>query len=335
MTAATVTAPLRQEPIGTAPDVVHAFVASPQFADDQLCFSARDSGLWRSDDGGLSFDHVYAAPAPGRPVTATCLAFASDAASADGQTIFAGAAGVILRSHDGGRQWRAIELPPPAPLVTCLAISPAYEEDGVILAGTLEDGVLRSDDRGERWRRWNFGLLDLSVYCLAASPNYAANETLLAGTETALFRSENGGRSWRETAFPESAAPVLSLATDSDDTIWAGTERYGVWQSSDYGVTWVRADGGTVTGAVNQLVLAEHHILAVLPDTVLVTNEQGREWRPVLTDVAEGGEWPSGGIAALAAPWGIGSGATLLVQQRDGPVRRLRIGGNDVRREDQ
>ena len=318
-----------------APDVVHAFVASPRFADDQLCLSARDSGLWRSDDGGLSFDHVFAAPVSGGPVTATCLAFAPDAAGPNAQTIFAGAAGVILRSHDGGRRWRAIELPPPAPLVTCLVLSPAYEEDGVILAGTLEDGVLRSDDRGERWRRWNFGLLDLSVYCLAATLNYAANETLLAGAETALFRSENGGRSWRETAFPESAAPVLSLSTGPDDTIWAGTERHGVWQSSDQGATWRRADGGTVTGAANQLVLAEHRILAVLPDTVVVADDHGRDWRPMPTDLADGGEWPPGSIATLAAPWGIGPGATLLVQQRDGPVRRLRIGGNNVRREDQ
>lgn len=321
MTAATTTS---QEPVEMAPDVVHAFAASPRFVTDQLCLSARDSGLWRSDDGGVTFGHVYASPSPGRPVTATCLAFTPDFASSG--AVFAGAAGAILRSPDAGRQWRVIELPAPPPLVTCLAISPAYEEDGVILAGTLEDGVLRSDDRGERWRRWNFGLLDLTVYCLAASPAYATNETLLAGTETALFRSENGGRSWRETAFPERAAPVLALAIDEADTIWAGTEHHGLWRSPDHGTTWHRADQGIITGAVNQLVLADGRILAVLPDAMLIADQPGQDWRPALTGLGDGDGCPRGAIAGLAAPRGIGPAATLLVQQRDGLVRRLRIG---------
>lgn len=319
MTAAT--APLVHAPIGKAPDVVHAFAASPRFADDQLgfCLSARDSGLWRSTDGGLSFDHVHASPVPGRPVTATCLAFAPDFASS--QTAFAGAAGAILRSHDGGREWRAIELPAPPPLVTCVTISPAYEEDGVLLAGTLEDGVLRSDDRGERWRRWNFGLLDLTVYSLAISPAYATNETLVAGTETALFRSENGGRSWRETAFPEAAPPVLALAITPGDAIWAGTEHHGIWHSPDHGATWQRVDQGLITEPVNDLVLVDDRLLAVLPDAILVADQSENDWRPALTGLGDGG-----GIAGLAAPWGIGSETTLLIQQRDGPVRRLRIG---------
>lgn len=324
MTAATT---MTQEPVGTAPDVVHAFAASPRYADEPIYLSARDSGLWRSDDGGLSFDHVYASPVPGRPVTATCIAFAPNFASSG--IVFAGAAGAMLRSHDAGRRWRAIALPAPPPLVTCLTISPDYDEDGVILAGTLEDGVLRSDDRGERWRRWNFGLLDLTVYCLAASPGYATNETLLAGTETTLFRSENGGRSWRETAFPESAAPVLALAIGHDDTIWAGTEHHGIWQSSDHGATWRGSDQGFITGAVNELVLAEGFSLAVLPDMILVAGHPEWDWRPALTGLGDGGGCPRGAIAGLAAPSGIGPDATLLVQQRDGLVRRLRISDQD------
>ena len=36
----------------------------------------------------------------------------------------------------------------PAPLVTCLALSPGFAGDGCALAGTFEDGVFRSTDGG-------------------------------------------------------------------------------------------------------------------------------------------------------------------------------------------
>jgi hypothetical protein len=76
----------------------------------------------------------------------------------------------------------------------------------------MEDGVLRSWDRGISWAGWNFGLLDLNVYALAISPEFRADETLFVGVESGVFRSGNGGRAWRETAFPMEAGPVLSLA---------------------------------------------------------------------------------------------------------------------------
>lgn len=301
------------------PDVVHACEASPGFASDRVILSGRVSGLWRSDDGAASFRQVLAPASPGRLLTVTCVAFAPDFPR--DQTAIAGAAGAIARSSDGGGRWRLIGLPDPAPLVTCLAFSTAFEEDGVILAGTLEDGVLRSDDRGERWRRWNFGLLDFSVYCLAPSPGFGRNETIFAGTETALFKSENGGRSWRETPFPEPAPPILALAIDPRGEVWAGTERQGVWHSADNGETWRRSGAEVISDSVNQLVVGERRALAVLPDAIALAGPRGRDWGIAFADLGDGG-----GIAGVAVPHGIDAATKLIVQQRNGLVRELRIG---------
>jgi photosystem II stability/assembly factor-like uncharacterized protein len=301
------------------PDVVHTCVASPAFATDRVVLSGRDSGLWRSDDGADSFRQVLGPSSPGQLVTATCIAFAPDFPR--DQTVIAGIAGAVARSSDGGRRWRLVALPAPPPLVTCLAFSPAYEEDGVILAGTLEDGVLRSDDRGDHWRRWNFGLLDLSVYCLAPVPDFGTNETIFAGTETALFKSENGGRSWRETSFPEPAPPILALAINQRGEIWAGTERHGVWQSADNGETWRRSGADVITSPVNHLVLGERRALAVLPDAIAVADGHGRDWRIAFADLGD-----DGGVAGVAVPGEIDAATTLLVQLRTGLMRELRIG---------
>jgi photosystem II stability/assembly factor-like uncharacterized protein len=304
------------------PEVVHAFVASPSCARDGLCFSARETGLWRSRDGGATWHAAQPPPVAGRPATTTAIAFSPH--FADDRTLFAGAFGAILRSRDAGESWRAIPLPAPPPLVTCLAVLPAAAQDGVVLAGTIEDGVLRSADGGESWRRWNFGLLDRSVLALAISPGAAGDDLIFAGTETSLAVSENGGRSWTETPFREEAAPVLAHAVASGraGTIWAGTERTGLWQSSDRGQSWQRVDRGEIVDAVNAVILGSGAgeagvVLVALPEAALISRDDGWTWRTAIARSAAGG-----GIAAIAAPWGLGLGAPLLVGQRDGSVRR-------------
>lgn len=86
------------------------------------------------------------------------------------RSVFAGVAGGILRSIDGGHNWYIASLSSPPPFVLTLVVSPNFAHDGTLLAGTMEDGVFRWGDRGEYWAAWNFGLLDLNVLCMAISP---------------------------------------------------------------------------------------------------------------------------------------------------------------------
>ena len=312
-------------------DPLHALAVSPGVAVDGLCFAARQSGLYRSTDGGATWAPALgataAAPTRAPTPTATCVAFSPDFAG--DRTLFAGALGGVMRSRDGGRTWRVSVLPPPPPLVSGLVVSPAFAEDGVVVAGTVEDGILHSADRGETWRRWNFGLLDLSVLALAISPVFAADEALFAGTETGVFVSANGGRAWKETGFPDAAAPILALAVSSrfgeDGVVWAGTERHGLWRSADRGASWERVGGGMIDGAVNQIVLAsadavEDLLLVAQPEALLLSRDGGTTWAVV----AE--ERIGGGIASVAAPFGLVSGATLLLGRRDGSLTRVSLG---------
>jgi hypothetical protein len=110
-------------------------------------------------------------------------------------------------------------------------------QDGIVFAGTLEDGVLVSQDRGQSWVAWNFGLFELEIISLVLSPNFARDETVLIGTPSGLYYSYNGGRAWRELDFPSDAQPILSFAfaPNSLDTavVFAGTESAGLYQGID------------------------------------------------------------------------------------------------------
>ena len=146
-------------------DIVLALAASPAFAEDGVCFAARQSGLYRSEDGGHTWRFAYHSLTLDASLATTAVAV-SPAFTRDGG-VFAGAHGGVLRSSDRGDSWQVALFPEPPPLVSTLAISPAFDQDGTLFAGTLADGVFRSADRGSSWAAWNFGLLDLGVLALA------------------------------------------------------------------------------------------------------------------------------------------------------------------------
>lgn len=305
--------------------MVLGLAASPAFITDGVCFAARNSGLYRSDDGGQTWRNAYAEQAREEPWATPAVALSPDFAA--DRCVFAGAPGGVLRSLDGGQAWQMAVLATPPPFVTALAVSPAFARDGMLFAATLEDGVFCSTDRGSRWAAWNFGLLDLAVLALAISPNFAEDETLFAGTETGIFRSTNGGRAWREVAFPTELAPVLALAISpgfaGDGVLFAGTEEHGLWRSDDRGQTWAVMGQDMISGAIQAILLAPDFprtpTMAVLTGGGLYTSRDGgKSWARQLV-----GDEPDQTGTTMIAPRGLDAGGPLLIGFADGQVRRF------------
>lgn len=322
-------------------DMVYALAASPNFKQDGLCFVACRSGLYRSDDGGLSWQDAYTALQLEAPLSATAVALSPD--FEQDRTVFAGAPGGVLRSLDGGETWHIAPLPSPPPFVSALGISPHFAHDGALFAGSLEDGVFRCADRGRQWHAWNFGLLDLNILCLAISPTFAADDTLFVGTDSGIFRSSNGGRAWREVGpglvhlpqgeaasaspLPPDFAPVLSLALSphyaTDGILFAGTETQGLWYSEDRGHDWTRLGEEIITGAVNGIILGPEFptrpdVLIWVDESLFISRDRGRSWSEWSTHLAQ-----SSSISAVVAPQGLEAGAPLLLGLVGGAVLRI------------
>ena len=300
---------------------VYALAVSPAFEVDSVVFAAGDEGLFRSADGGATWQPAYASLQLDEPLPATAVAlsprFAID------NLVFAGAPGGVLRSADGGATWVASALPAPPPTVSALVVSPDFAQDGLVIAGTSDDGVFRSTDRGLNWQPWNFGLLDMHVLALATSPSFAADRIVYAAAESGIFVSANGGRSWDETAFPMQFAPVLALAISpsfaEDGTLYAGTEEHGLLRSRDGGASWTRVAEYTIDGAVNGILLAPEY--PAVPRRLLLGDG--------LLLARDGEDWSRLGTAepvAVAAPAGLADGAMVLVGVAEGGVRRVTIG---------
>jgi len=297
------------------PSIIYALAAAPNFETSHICFAAGTVGLLRSTDGGKTWADALLSlgldDIPPVAAVAVSPAFAYDS------IVIAGTAGGVLRSADGGETWQYIVLGSPPPFVTSLVFSPNFEQDGLIFAGTLEDGIFVSRDRGSSWKAWNFGLLDLNVLALAISPAFARDETIFVAVESGVFRSTNGGLAWREAPFDIDDAPVLSLAIsphfDEDGVLYAGTEARGLFVSEDAGMSWRRLAAKDIHESVDSILLSSDfptspELLALVGGDVLISPDRGKTWRPRIPD-----EIARASITALLAPVGPSADSPLLV----------------------
>jgi photosystem II stability/assembly factor-like uncharacterized protein len=76
----------------------------------------------------------------------------------------------------------------------------------------------------------------------------AAGQILFLGAHTGLFKSDDGGRSWKKVALPakQSHLDVMAVILDPRDprTIYVGTHEAGVLKSTDGGNSWTETNRG-------------------------------------------------------------------------------------------
>ena len=173
-----------------------------------------------------------------------------------GQYVYAGAAGWtaaaqgvptdgLFRLKIGEQSWeRLTKGLPPQPEARSIVVHP--QQSAVVYVGT-QDGPYRSDDAGATWQSLNLPAKDRVVWSILIHPTDP--KTIYVGTQgTSIWRSRDGGQSWRELSVPEPEGlcrmgfPVrvirLALDPSNPDELYAGLEVGGVVRSLDGGETW-------------------------------------------------------------------------------------------------
>ena len=167
--------------------------------------------------------------------------------------------------------------------VTALAISPTFDRDRTLFAGTSH-GVFRSSDGGETWTQKNQGLRDTGIRALAISPIFERDRTLFACVEPGLFRSLDAGDTWQSvhewgcgSGFSgEGTALALSPAFETDSTLFAGNFR-----SSDGGETWQRLLISAQALAFSPEYDRDNTLFVGLGDRVFRSTDGGDTWEQV------------------------------------------------------
>lgn len=241
-----------------------------------LSLLATERGLWAGGIGAIA----WRGAAGGWESRGDGLALRSVAAIAGvGGDLLAAGAGGIARSADQGATWRLIE-PTRHMNVSCLAVSPAYGEDHVILAGTFDHGIARSNTGGSVWTAVNFGLRSTEITSLF----WVGGGVVLAGTSTGIACSTNEGRAWRHPmATP--TAPVIALDRCEQGPIVALFLNGELWSSRDDGESW--SPTGQLPHSYEPQALCCLSDGALLVATVsdgVVRTDDGSTWMTCLDD---------------------------------------------------
>jgi photosystem II stability/assembly factor-like uncharacterized protein len=185
---------------------------------DAVYVGTSDEGLFRSSDGGRSWDHLTG---PAHPrVTAVALS------PVDGALYAGTEPSSLFVSRDGGGSWRELEglknLPsaptwsfPPRPWtshVRSIALSPNHSS--LVVAGIELGGVVRSEDGGETWQDQRPGAC---ADCHTLAAHTAAPKTLYEAAGDGFAESEDFGESWAAADAGIRHRYVWGLAVDRDD----------------------------------------------------------------------------------------------------------------------
>lgn len=177
--------------------------------------------------------------------------------SAD-QTVYVSAAGDkegVYKSTDGGQTWRSVN----SGLGFIdrdveLSISPNYEADKTLLAGT-QYGLFKTTNGGVNWEKLAGSAYggDGYIEAIAISPNYKSDQTFVVSVRgRGLFKTVDGGTSFSEMGeeliennhffsnmWSFSPAQVIKFSPSYviDNTIY-GTSATELFKSTDGGNTW-------------------------------------------------------------------------------------------------
>lgn len=189
----------------------------------------------------------------------------------DESQIVVGAGTEVYLSVDNGNSWTSIRPKHTRFTGSTQVVSLAISGKNIFI-GTLSRGIFASMDSGKTWYTANNGL-DQNNSCYAMLIN---GGTIFAGLDEGVFSTTDNGMSWK----PHINSPdnILSLAICGAN-IFAGTERDGLFISSDYGDTWKKINEGLRDMIINAIGINETHIF--------VGTHTQAVWKRSLSDLIE------------------------------------------------
>jgi len=225
--------------------------------------------------------------------------------------------GGVWKSTTGGMAWSPVFDKQKIASIGAIAIDP--NDDNVVWVGTGETnprndvieggGIFRSGDGGKTWSA--MGLADtLQIAKIAIDPHDSKRIVVATmgdlfkdSTARGIYRTTDGGKTWRNTLYlgPESGASDLAFDPNDFNVMYAGMWQFrrqpwtftsggaqdGLFKSTDGGATWKALTGsGLPTGIVGRIGLA---VAPSDPNRVyaLIESKAGILWR---SDDA-GGTW--------------------------------------------
>lgn len=182
----------------------------------------------------------------------------------------------VQRSDDGGVSWKKISNGVMGPVdFHAMAISRSEPNR---MYGWYNRTVQRSDNGGESWEIVNpdiSGIIQLTV-------DPSNKDTVYAATRDGLMISRNGGAAWENFSaqLAGGAVTAVTVQTDNPQRVVSFSERRGLAESTDGGVTWtnINFDGGTVLFLAFDPQKTQRVYALTQSNTIHRSDDGGKTW---------------------------------------------------------
>jgi uncharacterized repeat protein (TIGR01451 family) len=240
---------------GLPGNTVNAFAVQP--TDQNVIYAATNTGLFKSTNGGTSWQATGALPGGIRVGSAVSVVVDPS----DPNTVYTGMGGGFYKSTDGGNSFQQKMGSMPSTLLA------APTTPTTLYAG-LGGGVYKSTNGGESWTKMSSGITGSTPFVSKLVFDPSNPSVVYAGAASGVFKTTNGGGLWSavNTGLPASG-PIRALAEDpmNPSTLYVTFSNFftDVYKSTDSGAHWavagapltVTAGGKTFNPSVISLVV--------------------------------------------------------------------------------
>ena len=161
-------------------------------------------------------------------------------------------------------------------------------------------------DAGVRWHP-SRGLASRAARTIAGAPSDP--RTMYAGTFDGIFKSRNGGHSWRLLRTSPIGPAVVALAVDptSAATVYAGVDGLGVMKTTDGGITWNATGAGLGDVIIGAIAIDPHDVSTVYAGSyvygrVFKSTDGGASWNEGSVGLPQGPAFRPSVLALLVDP---------------------------------
>lgn len=241
------------------------------------------NGIYRSDDSGASWNQL---PTYSTPGLVHVESLALDPTTTD--IIYAGTWYLPYKSTDGGKTWYSIK----NGIIDdsdIFAIDIDPRDRNHIIASACS-GIYETRNAGTSWKKVQ-GIPSQSRRTRAILQHPSIAGIVFAGTTEGFWRSERGGDadSWMVTTSRQLEINSIAVHPSNPQTVYIGTNNYGVMVSNDGGKSFEPSNGG-YSGRFANAILPDRDIANRLYATTIntttgggfffVSDDGGQSWRP-------------------------------------------------------
>ncbi|HEY0098430.1 MAG TPA: YCF48-related protein [Pyrinomonadaceae bacterium] len=273
-----------RESVELKTEALHSLAQSP--SDPNILIVGSNRGVYRSSDSGETWEQL---PTSAYPDIRNIESIAVD--PRDPKAIYVGTWHLPWKTVDGGQTWKSIKTGMIDDSDVFAIEIDKTRPDHVIASAC--SGIYESHNAGANWRKVQ-GIPSQSRRTRDILQHPAIPSTIFAGTTEGFWRSTNGGNSWMLNTSRTLEINSIAVHENDPQTIYIGTNNYGVMVSRDSGKNFLPSNEG-YSGRRAYAIMPDHErpgrVYASTINTAtgggffFVSNDGGTTWQPSMRNM--------------------------------------------------